>query len=271
MTLHPAPANYGIRFKRLDIPGSEPIVASAQNVHDTYLSSSLGEDGVQISTVEHLMSALWGTGIDNVLVTLNNVEVPILDGSARQFVQAIRAVGTRSCDAPKRYIRIKEQIRIPHDECSVELLPYDGFKISYLFDHKDSLYDPYPKYVELDLSEQPYVDSIADARTFGLMKELHAAQSMHKCQGSSLANAVGIDETGLMNEEGLRFNDEFVRHKALDAIGDLYQLGVQVIGEFRGVKSGHTLNNLLALSVWRCPEKWEYVVTEDAIGNAHAS
>ena len=262
MSLHPADANYGIRFLRTDIPHSPIIFASPNNVANTQLASSVGHGDIQVLTIEHLMSALWGLGIDNALVTLNNVEVPICDGSAQEFVNAIQSVGTKDCGAPRVYLKVHEEIKVRHDDQSVSLLPFDGFKVSYAFDHPNPVFDQFPKYAEVDFNLHSYRDAIAKARSFGLESELAEAQAVKRCLGSSLENAVGLNEAGVMNEEGLRYPDEFVKHKILDAIGDLYLLGLHIIGEFRGVKSGHTLNSQLTQAVLRCPEKWEIINLE---------
>lgn len=262
MSIHPAEANHGIRFVRTDVPNCPVILASPHNVADTLLASSLAVGDVQVLTIEHLMSAFWGLGIDNALVTLNNKEIPILDGSAAEFVKYIESVGTEDCNAPRVYLKINEEIKVRHDDCSVSLHPYDGFKASYTFDHVNAIFDQFPKFAEVDFNHASFSVAVAGARSFGLESELDEAQAVKRCLGSSLHNAIGLNETGVMNAEGLRYPDEFVKHKILDAIGDLYLLGLHVIGEFRGVKSGHTLNNLLARAVLRCPEKWDIINLE---------
>lgn len=264
VTLHPAAANTGIRFLRTDVPGSNSVSASPQTVYDTTLSTSLAVGDIQILTVEHLMSALWGCGIDNVLVSLTNEEVPILDGSTKPFVELIKMTGTQSCGVPRKYLRITEEIYVSHSDTSVCLRPYNGFKASYRFDHPKEVFNHFPKYAEVDFNETDYEDAVSNARSFGHIDELAGAIAINRCLGSSLNNAVGLSDGGVLNPEGLRASDEFARHKILDAIGDLYLLGVHVLGEFRGVKSGHTLNNRLARAVLRCPEKWEMVVEDFA-------
>ncbi|MCY4657188.1 MAG: UDP-3-O-acyl-N-acetylglucosamine deacetylase [Gammaproteobacteria bacterium] len=259
MSILPAQSNYGIRFQRLDLDDKPVICATPNNISNTQLASSIGTADFQILTVEHLMSALWGMGIDNALILLDGEEVPIFDGSASTFVETLNAVGVKSCGVPRIYLKINEEIKVRHDEQKVSLLPYDGFKVSYRFDHPDPVFDQYPKYAEVDFNTDSYDVHVAKARSFGLESELAEAQAVKRCLGSSLENAVGLNESGVMNAEGLRYNDEFARHKILDAIGDLYLLGLHIIGEFRGEKSGHTLNSQLTQAVLRCPEKWELI------------
>ena len=258
MTLRPAPANTGIKFLRSDKAGRS-VAAKAECVYDTTLATSLAFDDVQVATVEHLMSALWGLQIDNLLVDLNNEEVPIMDGSSRPFIDLIKTVGTAPCRAPRKFLRITDELTVTHADSRASLLPFDGFKASYTFVSEQEVYKKYPAHVEIDFSKIDYAEDISKARSFGLVDELSQAHAINRCLGSDLDNAVGLDENGVMNEDGLRYNDEFVRHKILDAIGDLYLLGMPIIGEFVGYKSGHTLNNRLIRAVIRCPENWELV------------
>ncbi|MCR9278895.1 MAG: UDP-3-O-acyl-N-acetylglucosamine deacetylase [Pseudomonadaceae bacterium] len=259
MTLRPAGENTGIRFVRTDLPGSPEVRACAQHVSDTTLSTSLSSGDVQIATVEHLMSALWGLGIDNLIVELNAEEVPIMDGSAAPFIYLIRTVGVQEQTAAKQFVRIKREIKVSQGDSEATLLPYMGFKASYQFEADHPVYNRYPKRVGLDFSSTSFADEVSRARSFGLAKELEQAQAINRCLGSSLTNAVGIDDYDVINEEGLRYNDEFVKHKLLDAIGDLYLLGRPVLGEFVGQKSGHALNNKLARAIYRCEDAWEIV------------
>ena len=255
MTLRPAPADSGIVFYRTDAP-HRPVRALAQNVLDTTLATSVGENGTQIATVEHLMSALWGVGIDNLHVELSGEEVPIMDGSARPFVSLVRGAGIRDLAAAKRFIRITRKIAVSQGDAHATLRPYDGFRAGYTFVADHPVYNRYPKAVEVDFSTTSYVRQVCAARSFGLMGELAQAQAIRKCLGSSLQNAVGIDDEAIVNPEGLRYEDEFVKHKLLDAIGDLYLLGLPLIGAFDGYKSGHALNNKLARAVLRCTDAW---------------
>ncbi len=257
MTLRPAGENAGILFVRTDIRPVARLRALAQNVSDTTLATSLMEDNVQVATVEHLMSALWGLGVDNLLVELNAEEVPIMDGSAAPFVNLINAVGVVEQNAVKEHIRIKREIRVTQGEAFAELKPHQSFKASYTFVADHPVYNRFPKTACLDFSRVSYVDEVSGARSFGLLSELDQAQTINKCLGSSLQNAVGINDHSIMNEDGLRYRDEFVRHKLLDAIGDLYLLGRPILGAFTGYMSGHVLNNKLARALLRCDDAWE--------------
>lgn len=263
MTLRPAGENTGITFVRADVQASAPIRATAENVSDTTLSTSLGTADVQVATVEHLMSALWGLGIDNLIVELSSEEVPIMDGSAAPFVYLINTVGIVEQRAHKQFIRIKREITVNQGDAVATLSPYQGFKAAYTFVADHPVYNRYPKVAALDFADTSYVDEVSRARSFGLMKELPHAQAINKMLGSSLENAVGIDDFSVMNDGGLRYQDEFVKHKLLDAIGDLYLLGKPILGAFNGYKSGHALNNKLARALLRCEDAWE-MVTFDA-------
>ena len=257
MTLRPAGENTGILFVRTDYKRPYSVRALAQNVSDTTLSTSIAENGVQVSTVEHLLSALWGIGIDNLIVELSAEEVPIMDGSAAPFVYLISTVGVVEQAAAKQFIRIKREIRVKQGDAEAVLKPYAGFKAGYTFVADHPVYNRYPKRAQLDFSKISYVDEVSRARSFGLINELEHAQAINKCLGSSLANAVGIDDFSVLNEDGLRYQDEFVKHKLLDAIGDLALLGKPILGEFDGYKSGHALNNKLARALLRCEDAWE--------------
>ena len=258
MTLRPAPENTGIVFVRAD-RGDAAIEAKAHWVCDTLLSTSVGEGDLRVATVEHLMSALWGVGVDNLIVELNGEELPILDGSAAPFVRLVQSVGLRKQSALRRFIRVRREIEVRHGDSYALLRPFDGFRASYTFVADHPVYNRYPKSACIDFGSVAYEDAVAGARSFGLMAELSAAQAANRCLGSSLENAVGIDDQGILNPEGLRFDDEFVKHKVLDAIGDLYLLGGPLLGEFVGYKSGHTLNNRLARALLEAPSAWEYV------------
>ncbi|XOV82011.1 MAG: UDP-3-O-acyl-N-acetylglucosamine deacetylase [bacterium] len=257
MTLRPAGENSGISFVRTDLRSSAPIRATAENVSDTTLSTSLGTGAVQVSTVEHLMSALWGLGIDNLVVELSSPEVPIMDGSAAPFIYLISTVGIVEQQAAKQFIRITRDIKVTQGDAEAALKPYDGFKAAYTFVADHPVYNRHPKVSELDFSNISYVEEVSRARSFGLIKELPQAQAINKMLGSSLENAVGIDDFDVMNEGGLRYEDEFVKHKLLDVIGDLYLLGRPILGAFEGFKSGHALNNKLARALLRCEDAWE--------------
>ena len=264
MTLRPAGENTGIVFVRADTDGYLTVPARAHNVSDTTLSTSVAAGGVQVATVEHLMSALWGIGIDNLIVELSNEEVPIMDGSAAPFIYLIHTVGIVEQNAPKQFIRIKRELKVSQGDAEAILRPYAGFKASYTFVADHPVYNRYPKQATLDFSSVSYSDEVSRARSFGLASELEQAQAINRCLGSSLENAVGIDDYDVLNDEGLRYNDEFVKHKLLDAIGDLYLLGRPVLGEFLGYMSGHALNNKLARALLRCEDAWEIATFADA-------
>lgn len=270
MTLRPAGENAGIVFVRTDLPlvqGRPAAVrADALKVADTTLSTSLSENGVQVATVEHLMSALWGLGIDNLVVELNSEEVPIMDGSAAPFIQLINSVGVVEQRAARQFIRITREIKVTQGDAVAILKPYAGFKAHYTFVADHPVFNRYPKQATLDFNRVSYVDEVSGARSFGLIRELDQARAINRCLGSSLENAVGIDDDEVMNPEGLRYEDEFVKHKLLDAIGDLYLMGMPVLGEFRGHMSGHALNNKLARAVARCDDAWEVTTIGDAAG-----
>ena len=263
MTLRPAGENTGILFVRTDYRRPVGVRALAQNVSDTTLSTSIAQNGVQVATVEHLLSALWGLKIDNLIVELNGEEVPIMDGSASPFVDLINAVGTVEQDAAREFIRIKRTIRVTQGDGEAALKPYTGFRGSYTFVADHPVFNRHPKSIQLDFSRVSYVDDVSRARSFGLVSDLGKARAINKCLGSSLQNAVGIDDFSILNEEGLRYRDEFVKHKLLDAMGDLYLLGRPILGEFEGRKSGHELNNKLVRALLRCEDAWDVIDSTD--------
>ncbi|MEM8767296.1 MAG: UDP-3-O-acyl-N-acetylglucosamine deacetylase [Pseudomonadota bacterium] len=258
MTLRPAGENTGIVFVRSD-QGHAAVRARASNVSDTTLATSIAENGVQVATVEHLMSALWGLSIDNLLVELNNEEVPIMDGSAAPFVYLINSVGIVEQEAPKEFLRITRPISVTQGDAYATLEPFNGFEADYTFVADHPVYNRYPKQAVLNFSNTSYVEEVSRARSFGLVDELEQAQGINRCLGSSLENAVGIDDYEVLNEDGLRYEDEFVKHKLLDVIGDLYLLGRPIVGRFHGYKSGHALNNKLARALLRCEDAHEVV------------
>ncbi len=270
MTLRPAEENSGIVFVRKDL-GDVRVRATAANVSDTTLSTSIAEEGVQVATVEHLMSALWGLGIDNLVVELSAEEVPIMDGSAAPFIYLINTVGTVEQRALRQFIRIKRPVVVSQGQASAVLKPAAGFKAGYTFVADHPVYNRYPKRALLDFGQYSYVHEVARARSFGLINELEQAQAINRCMGSSLENAVGVDDYRVLNEDGLRYQDEFVKHKVLDAIGDLYLLGRPILGEFDGYMSGHALNNKLAKALLRCEDAWEIVELPEAGGKRAAA
>jgi UDP-3-O-[3-hydroxymyristoyl] N-acetylglucosamine deacetylase len=245
ITLRPAPSDAGIVFRRVDLPSPVDIPARADLVGDTRLASCLVHGGAKIHTVEHLMSALGGLGIDNAYVDLDAAEVPIMDGSASPFVLLIQQAGIVAQAAPKRFLRVVRRVEIKDGDKWARLDPYDGYKLAFSIDFKHPVIERSTQSVEVDFAETSYLKEIARARTFGFMHEVENLRESGLALGGGLDNAVVLDEYRVLNAEGLRFADEFIRHKLLDAIGDLYLLGKPLLGAFSAHKSGHALNNRL--------------------------
>ena len=262
LTLRPAPSNTGIVFCRVDLSPVVQIPARAENVTSTTLSTTIECDGVSVSTVEHLMSAMAGLGIDNAFVDLTAAEVPIMDGSAAPFVFLLRSAGIQEQAVPKRFVRIKRKVTVRDGDKRAAFLPYEGYKVSCTIDFDHPVFRMGHQTAAIDFSSQSFVKEVSRARTFGFMSDIEYLRSKNLALGGSVGNAIVIDEFRILNEEGLRYDDEFVRHKVLDAIGDLYLMGNGFIGEFRGYKSGHGLNNMLLRSLIAQPDAWEFVVFE---------
>ncbi len=263
ITLRPAPVNTGIIFSRTDLNPIVDIHANALNVGETTLSTTLLKDGVRVSTVEHLLSAFAGLGIDNAYVDVTAAEIPIMDGSAGPFVFLIQSAGIEEQSAPKRFIRIKEKIKITDGDKWVSLEPFDGFKVTFTIDFKHPLFKSNTMTTSLDFSSLSYVKEVSRARTFGFMADFEKLQSLNLARGASLDNAIAIDDFRILNEDGLRYENEFVKHKILDAVGDLYLLGSSLVGAFSGYKSGHALNNRILRELLARKEAWEFVTYED--------
>jgi UDP-3-O-[3-hydroxymyristoyl] N-acetylglucosamine deacetylase len=259
LTLRPAAANTGIVFRRTDLPQPLEIKADPYAVGDTRLSSCLEKNGERVATVEHLMSALSGLGIDNAYVDLTAPEVPIMDGSAGPFVFLLQSAGIEEQNAPKKFIRIVQAVEARDGDKWVRFDPHNGFKLtlSIAFDHP--VFDKARQSVCVDFSTTSYVKEVSRARTFGFMQEVETMRSQGLALGGSFDNAIVMDEYRVLNSDGLRYDDEFVKHKVLDAIGDLYLLGHSVIGAFSGHKSGHALNNQLLRRLLETRQAWEYV------------
>ena len=264
LTLRPAPVDTGIVFTRIDLEPAVRIEARACNVGDTTLSTTLMQNGVRISTIEHLMSALCGLGIDNVHVDVSAPEVPIMDGSAGPFVFLIQSAGIEEQPAPKKFIRIKRPVQLQQEDKSVSLSPFNGFKVSYtlLYDHP--VYRKYTKSATIDFSSTSFVKEVSRARTFGFMHEFEELRNRNLALGASMDNAIAVGDYKVLNEDGLRYEAEFVKHKILDSIGDLYLLGNSLIGEFKGYKSGHALNNALLRMLEMHEDAWEIVSFDKA-------
>ena len=262
ITLRPAPPDSGIVFRRMDLDPPAELKADPYLVTDTRLCSMLESGPAKVSTVEHLMSALAGLGIDNALVDLTGPEIPILDGSSAPFVYLLQSVGIVEQDAPKRYVRILRPIEVRDGDKLARLTPHNGFKIEFTIDFKHPVFEKSGKTVSIDFAETAYAKEVARARTFGFMHEVEALRNSGLALGGSLDNAIVMDEYRVLNAEGLRYDDEFVKHKVLDAIGDLYLLGYPIIGAFEAYKSGHALNNALLRELLQHQEAWEFVSFE---------
>ncbi|MCB1745859.1 MAG: UDP-3-O-acyl-N-acetylglucosamine deacetylase [Gammaproteobacteria bacterium] len=265
LTLRPAPPDTGIVFRREDLNPAVEIPARAENVGDTSLSTSLVQGDVRVSTVEHLLSAFAGLGIDNAYVDLSAAEVPIMDGSAGPFVFLIQSAGVEEQNRSKRFIRIKREVCVSDGDKWAKFEPFDGFKVSFAIEFDHPFFLQRTKFAEIDFSTTSFVKEVSRARTFGFMKDVEVLRSQNLALGGSLDNAVVVDDFRVLNEDGLRYEDEFVKHKILDAIGDLYLLGHSLIGAFRGFKSGHELNNRLLREILATRDAWELVAFDDEV------
>jgi len=263
LTLRPATPDTGIVFRRVDLTIPVEIKANPYNVGDTQLSTSLVKGGVRIATVEHILSAFAGLGIDNAYVDVSAPEVPIMDGSAGPFMFLIQSAGIKKQNSPKKFIRIKRRLVVEEGDTWVRLDPYNGFKVGFTIEFEHPLFRGGRQEAVVDFSTTSFVKEIGRARTFGFMRDVEQLRERRLALGGNLDNAVVLDDYRIINEDGLRYEDEFVRHKILDAIGDLYLLGHSVIGAFTGHKSGHTLNNRLLRTLLADRSAWEEVVFTD--------
>ena len=259
LTLRPAAPNSGIIFRRVDLNPVVDIKADTYAVGDTRLSSCLERDGARVQTVEHLMSALAGLGIDNVYVDLTSGEVPIMDGSASPFVFLLQSAGIEEQPAAKKFIRIKKPVEVKQADKWVKFEPYNGFRVDFSIDFRHPVFAHSNKRVIVDFEHTSYIKEVSRARTFGFMQDVENMRSQGLALGGSLDNAIVMDEYRVLNADGLRYEDEFVKHKALDAIGDLYLLGHPVIGAYSAYKSGHALNNELLRRLIEDATSWEFV------------
>ena len=262
LTLRPGPIDSGIVFRRVDLDPAVEIPARAENVGDTRLSTTLIQDGGRISTVEHLLSAMAGLGIDNAIIDLSAPEVPIMDGSAGPFVFLLQSAGVQEQEAPKRFIRIKRKVVVEDGDKWATFEPFDGFKVSFTIDFDHPAFHGRAKQASIDFSTTSFVKEVSRARTFGFMRDIEALRAKNLALGGSMENAIVVDDYRILNDDGLRYEDEFVKHKVLDAIGDLYLLGRSLIGAFSGHKSGHALNNLLLRTLMAQDDAWELVTFE---------
>ncbi len=268
MKLKPAPVNTGIIFRRTDLPEPVEIPAKPENVGDTSMSTTLvvqdaNGEAVRVGTVEHLLSAMAGLGIDNAYVELSAPEVPIMDGSAGPFLFLLQSAGIREQDAPKTFIRILKSVEARDGDKWVRFDPYEGFKVSFSIDFSHPVFEQVPSQAVVDFSTTSFVKEVSRARTFGFMRDIEALRKRNLVMGGTMDNAIVLDDYRILNENGLRYDDEFVKHKILDAIGDLYLLGHSLVGAFTGHKSGHALNNKLLLKLMADREAWEETTFED--------
>lgn len=270
MTLRPAAPDTGIVFRRVDLSEPVDIKAEPHMVGDTRLSSTLDRDGVRVGTIEHLMSAFAGLGIDNVYVDLTAAEVPIMDGSASPFVFLLQSAGITEQNALKRFIRVKKTVQIVDGDKMVKLEPYDGFRLDFTIAFKHPVLQDTSQHVSMDFAHTSYIREISRARTFGFMQDVEYLRSQGLALGGGLDNAIVMDEFRILNSDGLRYEDEFVKHKVLDAIGDLYILGHPLVGAFTAYKSGHALNNRLCRNLLADASAWEFV-TYDELDTAPAA
>lgn len=264
LTLKPAPVDTGIVFCRTDLDPVIEIPARAENVGETTLSTTLMKNNERVDTVEHLLSAMAGLGIDNARIELSSSEVPIMDGSAGPFVFLIQSAGLEEQEAPKKFIRIKKEVSVEESGKKATFLPFDGFKVSFEIDFDHPAFKKHTQSATIDFSSTTFVKEVSRARTFGFMREIEYLRSKHLTLGGSLDNAIVVGDDGVMNEDGLRYEDEFVKHKILDSIGDLYLLGHSLVGEFIGFKSGHALNNKLLRALISQTDAWEMVTFDES-------
>ena len=263
LTLRPAPANSGIVFVRTDCVPPVEIPAKPEYVGDTSFCTTLVKDGVRVGTVEHLLSAMAGLGIDNAIIELSAPEVPIMDGSSGPFVFLIQSAGIKEQSAPKRFIKIKKAVEVREGDKIARIEPFDGFKVSFTIDFDHPVFRNGGQKSTLEFTSMAYIKQVSRARTFGFLSDFEWLRAKNLASGASLDNAIVLDEYKVLNDDGLRYDDEFVRHKVLDAIGDLYLLGHGLIGAFHGVKSGHTLNNKLIRALLAEENAYEIVSFED--------
>ncbi|MDF2178426.1 UDP-3-O-acyl-N-acetylglucosamine deacetylase [Aliiglaciecola sp. CAU 1673] len=265
MTLRPAPVNTGIVFRRIDLVPHVDIPSRANAVGDTMLCTCLSnEDGVSISTVEHLASALAGMGIDNIIVEVDSNELPIMDGSASPFIFLLQSAGIEEQRAAKKFIRVTKPVRVEEGDKWAELRPYDGFRVDFRIDFNHPVISQTRQHLVMDFDTSSYIDEVSRARTFGFMRDLEYMHAHNLALGGSMENAVALDEYRVLNHEGLRYEDEFLKHKILDAIGDLYLGGFSIIGELCAYKTGHGLNNKLLRALLEQTSCWEFVSYESA-------
>lgn len=263
LTLRPAPADTGIFFRRVDLPEPVSFRVEPHLVSDTRLCSALDSQGARVATVEHLMSALSGLGIDNIFIDIDASEVPILDGSAAPFIFLLQSAGVEEQDAPRRFIRLKQKVRVEDGDKWAEILPYDGFRLTFRIDFEHPVLQRSGKEISIDFAEDSYIKEISRARTFGFMQEVEYLRANGLALGGNLDNAIVMDEFRVLNSDGLRYADEFVKHKVLDAVGDFYLAGYPLLGAISAYKSGHGLNNKLLCAIMDSRDAWEWATFTD--------
>ena len=259
ITLKPAAVNTGIIFTRTDLSTPVQLPANANLVGDTSMSTTLIRDGIRVATVEHLMAAFSGMGIDNCIVELSASEVPIMDGSAGPFVFLIQSAGIALQSAAKKFIQITKPVEIKHGDKIARFEPYNGYKLKFDIEFNHPAFSEHTKSKEIDISTNAFIKEISRARTFGFMRDIEMLRDNNLAMGGSMDNAIVLDDYRVLNQDGLRYEDEFVKHKILDAIGDIYQLGHPIIGSYYGFKSGHALNNQLARKLLQQTDCWKLV------------
>ncbi len=264
LTLRPAPANTGIQFRRVDLTPTVTMPAHANFVGDTCLATTLIRHGQKVATIEHLMAAFAGLGIDNVIVDLDGPEVPIMDGSAAPFVFLIQSAGIREQEAPKRFIRIRKPLEVKDGDRFAKLAPFNGFSTQFTAQFPHPLFPPAGQQAQFTFSTMSFIKEISRARTFGFLRDIEGLRAKGLALGGNLDNAIVLDDFRVLNEDGLRYADEFVRHKMLDAVGDLYLLGAMIMGAFTGYKSGHALNVRLVQQLLSQQNAWEWVEAGDS-------
>jgi len=259
LTLRPAPVNYGVVFRRIDLDPVLELPARADLVTETTLCTGLSRGTARVQTVEHLMSALAGLGVDNVIIELSSAELPIMDGSAASFVFLLQSAGIIEQKAAKRFLRIKKTVQVQEGDKFARFVPWQGYKLSFTVQFDHPMIPARYSQMQYEFSTAAYIREISRARTFGFMRDLEYMRERNLALGGSMDNAIVLDEFRVLNNDGLRYGDEFVRHKILDAIGDLYLAGAQILGAYEGYKSGHALNNQLVRAVLADASAWEWV------------
>ncbi len=262
MKLIPAEIDYGVVFRRLDA-GGKLVRAHSAFVNEVVLSTGIEHHGVKVSTVEHLMSAFSALGIDNVLVELDSFEVPIMDGSSAPFIFLVQSAGIEEQNAHKRFFVMKDTVRVEHGDSWAQVSPYEGFKVTLEIDFEHKKVKESGQHLSIDFAKQSYLKEISRARTFGYLKDVEMMQSQNLALGASLDNAIALSDDDVLNEDGMRYQNEFVKHKILDIVGDLYLLGGNLIGHYEGYKTGHLLNNQLLSNILKRPESWQIETFEE--------